>query len=91
MSNLKWRHDNDKEQALRIIKSAIDENGYSNRVKWDGNSASVSVGLGKILLIRGSVEETEIVLDCKGIFGDTVLDKCKEILAHKFPDGELLE
>lgn len=88
--SLACQHGTTAEQALQKIKDAINEHGYSNYVKWDGHHASVSVGFGRILRIKGKVTDREAIVECGGAFGGTALSKCREIVGRVFPNGKIV-
>jgi hypothetical protein len=52
--NLTHPHHTTADQALTTIKAKIDSHGYSKYVKWKGYHASVSVGFGAVLKMKGT-------------------------------------
>lgn len=89
MSSLRCRHGTTTEQAIRIIKSVIKKHGYSNHVKWDGHNASVSIGFGTLLHIKGRVTDMEVIMECGGVFSNVALNRCREMVGGIFPGGKV--
>lgn len=87
---LRCQHGTTADQALRIIKSTILEHGYNSHVRWNGHIASVSIGFGAILHIKGKVTDTEAIIECGGAFGDIALRRCREIVRGIFPNGKVI-
>ena len=87
---LRCQHGTTADQALRIIEAAITEHGYANHVKWNGHNASVSVGFGAILRIKGVITDMEAIIECGGAFGGTALSRCREIVGKIFPNGRIV-
>ena len=87
MPTLKLQHGKSATHALEIIQSALDRHGYSNYVHWHGHNASVAVGFGHILRVKASLTNREAIIEFGGIFSETTLSKCQEIVEEIFPDS----
>jgi hypothetical protein len=85
-----WSHGNSTKEALAKIKAAIEESGYSDDVKWEGNHARVKKGpLGSLLHAEGEVQSEHVVLKkCTGLIAAAIRKQCREMLETLFPGGE---
>lgn len=65
--------------------------GVGNKVVWQGNRFTASVGWGSILNLVGDIQPETIVLErCSGAIGGVVLAKCRDAFREMFAAGEEL-
>jgi hypothetical protein len=72
---------------LTTIKAKINQHGYSKYVKWKGYDASVSVGFGAVLKMKGTITDTDISINSSGALADQASEECKKLLLRLFPDN----
>lgn len=90
MDVLRWKHDRWLSEINPLVQQYLAESGYLDKVKWNGNSFSASVGIGVALNIRGKMTDDEIVIEkCGGVGEHAALAKNRESLQKSFPAGEV--
>ncbi len=89
MKALHWKHDKSLPEINSFVRQYLASSGYLDRVRWEGNSFSASVGMGIALNLKGEFTADEIVIErCSGAAGPIVLSKIREALQKAFPNGE---
>jgi len=92
MSILTWKHGETPDDVRRLMRERLQAAGISDKVAWDGNRFTSSVGWGAILNLVGRIEPEIIVLEkCSGAIGGVVLAKCREAFREMFPRGEEIQ
>jgi hypothetical protein len=88
---LKWKHEKSISEAKLLMQQKLQQRGYGNKVKWNGDSFSASVAFGAVLRIEGKITDQELVLDqCSGAVSGTVLNEIRNILQQLFPEGQIM-
>ncbi len=91
MKALHWKHDKSLPEINSFVRQYLASSGYLDKVKWEGNSFSASVGMGIALSLKGELTADEIVIEkCSGAAGPVVLSKIRETLQKAFPNGEIV-
>ena len=92
MNILAWKHGETPDDVRRLMRERLQAAGISDKVTWDGNRFTSSVGWGTILNLVGRIEPEAIVLEkCSGAIGGVVLSKCREAFREMFPGGEEIQ
>lgn len=87
---LHWKHGRSLSEIYHLVQQYLAESGYLDKVKWNGNSFSASMGMGVALNIQGTITDDEIVIEkCGGVGGHAALSKMRESLQKSFPAGEV--
>ena len=90
MAELRWRHGKSASEMSDLVKQHLAKSDQLDKVKWDGDAFSASVGLGLALSVKGRITDDEIIIDkCGGIGGAIALAKIRETLQKAFPSGEI--
>ena len=91
MPVLRWRHGKPESEAVSLMKQQFAAAGYADRVIWNGNTFSASVGMGGMLLsLNGRITDDVAVLErCAGLGGQMALARIRGLLQQSFPGGEV--
>ena len=88
MAALVWKHGTTAERAKETIEAELRQRGQADKVKWNGDEFSVSVGFGVVLNLVGRVTDEAIVVEkCTGAMAGFAMDKAREHLPRVFPGG----
>jgi hypothetical protein len=89
MAALVWKHGTTKDAAKQAVVEELQQLGVADKIKWSGDRATASIGLGMILSASGEVTDDAVVLEkAGGAAGGTVVQRCRELLERLFPGGE---
>ena len=88
MPILSWPHRTSRELAATGVREYLERAGHSGRVKWSGDSFSVSVGFGTMLCMQGMITDSVIeITECSGALSGMIMERCRAILQEQFPNG----
>lgn len=89
MAVLVWKHETTRQDARKRIEDRLKSAHVSDKVAWNGDTFSSSVGWGTILNLVGEVTDDAVVLQkSSGAMGGVILAKSREGFKQLFPEGE---
>jgi hypothetical protein len=90
MAILTWKHRTTKQAAKSAVQDELTRLGYGSGVDWNGFEATARVCFGRVLNAKGTITDTEIIVEkCDGFLKDKVLRECHELLEKLFPGGNV--
>jgi len=88
MAVLVWKHETTRQDARKRIEDRLKSAHVSEKVSWNGDIFSSSVGWGTILNLVGEVTDDAVVLrKSSGAMGGVILAKSREGFQQLFPEG----